>query len=376
MSLEEIIIGRIKEEGPVSFRDFMEMSLYHPGSGYYTSDRDKIGKSGDFYTSPYLTSLFADMIARQLEEMWIHTGKKDFILIEYGAGTGLLCRDILRALRVKREFYDRLHYYIIEKSAAMREKERAILSDPKEEKDPLLKKVSWVDSIREIPSITGCILSNELIDNFSVHRVVMEDELMEVFVDHDGRFTELLRPAGQALRDYLTALRVDLPRGYRTEINLEAIGWIKEISERLEKGFLLTIDYGYPSSDMYDQERNSGTLVCYHRHQVNHCPYDHIGQQDITTHVNFSALRYWGIHYGLQTCGFTNQAHFMRSLGLAAHIRELEARPGALPVSEREKAFLIQTLLMDMGGRFKILIQQKGLQRPYLSGLRFAQLLE
>jgi SAM-dependent MidA family methyltransferase len=370
MSLAELIIGKIREEGPVSFRDFMEISLYHPGSGYYHTDREKIGKSGDFYTSPYLGSLFGDMIARQLEEMWIQTGKTAFALVEYGAGTGFLCRDILRALRPNSELYDRLHYYIIEKSAFMREKERSILQDAGG--SGLLEKVSWLENIGDIPPVTGCILSNELIDNFSVHRVVMEDQLMEVFVDYDGSFTELLRPAGQALKDYLDELQVALPGGFRTEINLEATTWIKEISQALKKGFVLTIDYGYPSSDLYNRDRHSGTLACYHRHHVNDCPYDHIGEQDITAHVNFSALQHWGRRYGLQTCGFTNQAHFMRALGLAGHIRQLEERQGAAAMGETEKAFLIKTLLMDMGSRFKILVQQKGMQRPWLSGLRFS----
>ncbi len=372
MQLSELIIGRIEKEGPVSFRDFMEMSLYHPGGGYYCSDREKIGKAGDFYTSPYLSSLFGDMVARQLEEMWILTGKNAFAIVEYGAGTGLLCRDILSALRTKEEFFEKLHYYIIEKSGAMREKERSILA---QEGSDLIKKVSWVQDIARLSPITGCVLSNELLDNFSVHQVVMEDVLMEVFVDydHNGGFTELVKPASGTLNDYLVELGVSLPRGFRTEINLEAIDWIREVSQALEKGFVLTIDYGYSSSDLYREGRNAGTLVCYHQHSINHCPYDHIGEQDITAHVNFSALHHWGHHAGLQTCGFTNQSHFLRGLGLAGHIRLWEERQGAIPVSEEEKAFLLKTLLMDMGSRFKILIQQKGLHRPWLSGLRFSQ---
>jgi SAM-dependent MidA family methyltransferase len=256
----------------------------------------------------------------------------------------------------------------------MRQKERSILAE--DLSDSLLEKVSWLEDIRELPPITGCILSNELLDNFSVHQVVMEDVLMEVFVDYDGGFSELMRPASGALNDYLAELGVILPRGFRTEINLEAIHWMKEVSQAIEKGFVLTIDYGYPSSDLYRAGRSLGTLVCYHQHRVNGSPYDHIGEQDITAHVNFSALHHWGSRFGLQTCGFTNQAHFMRGLGLAGHIRMWEERQGSTPVSEEEKAFLIKTLLMDMGSKFKILVQQRGLQRPWLSGLRFSQPLD
>jgi SAM-dependent MidA family methyltransferase len=379
MSLAEIIIGKIRKEGPVSFHEFMEMCLYYPGSGYYQGDRDKIGKSGDFYTSPYLSSLFGDMVARQLEEMWIQTGKASFAIVEYGAGSGLLCRDVLQALQAKNiEFYDHLHYYIIEKGAGMREKGRSLLREGSANGTAscLSEKVSWVENLMELTPITGCILSNELLDNFSVHQVVMEDELMEVYVDYNEGFTELMRPAGLELKDYLDELQVSLPRGFRTEINLEAVNWIKEISHALEKGFVLTIDYGYPSSALYSDKRNSGTLVCYHRHRINYCPYDHIGEQDITAHVNFSALHRWGLRHGLQTCGYTNQSHFMRGLGLAGHIRQLEEKQGGARVSEEEKAFLLKTLLMDMGSRFKILIQQKGVHRPYISGLRFSEKLD
>jgi SAM-dependent MidA family methyltransferase len=256
----------------------------------------------------------------------------------------------------------------------MRAKEKLLLQDTKEGA-LLQEKVSWHDSIHDIQPITGCILSNEVVDNFPVHQVIMEDELMEVFVGYDNEFTELLRPAPKALTNYLEQLNVDLPRGFRTEINLQAIEWIRGIAESLKEGFVLTIDYGYPSSGLYSGGRNSGTLVCYHKHNINYCPYDHIGEQDITTHVNFSALCHWGLSSGLEYCGFTNQSYFMRALGLARHLKKMEERREADPVSERQKAFLIQNLLMEMGSKFKVLIQQKGLRQPRLSGLQFTQLL-
>src|SRR5215212_8797130 len=126
MSLTEIIIQKISSEGPISFRDFMEMALYYPGQGYYTSSREKIGKQGDYYTSSFLTSLFGQLIAKQFEEMWLLTGRKEFTVVEYGAGTGRLCNDILNALKNNQELYDNLHYCIIERSDAMREKQKAI----------------------------------------------------------------------------------------------------------------------------------------------------------------------------------------------------------------------------------------------------------
>ncbi|MEJ7679385.1 MAG: class I SAM-dependent methyltransferase [Segetibacter sp.] len=147
-------------------------------------------------------------------------------IVEYGAGTGVLCHDILDYLRNNKQFYDQLNYCIIEKSPVMREKQKA----------HLYEKVSWHNTIQDIPEITGCILSNELLDNFSVYQVVMEDELMEVFVDYKDGFVELLRPAKKALTDYMAELSVVLPKGFRTEINLEATEWIKEIAASLKKG--------------------------------------------------------------------------------------------------------------------------------------------
>jgi len=382
MSLSEWIIEKIKKEGPLSFRDFMELCLYHPQWGYYTADGDRIGPSGDFYTSPCFTSLFGEMLARQLEEMWLVLGKKEFTIVEYGAGTGILCRDILRALEKNGPLYEGLRYYIIEKSPAMREKERACLRSAEQTPaDSLLRKIDWVDSIHDIAPIAGCILSNELIDNFSVHRVVMEDELMEILVDYEEGhgFRELLRPAPGGLKDYMEELGIGLPRGFRTEINLQALEWLKEIATALIKGWLLTIDYGYPSAELYSAKRNTGTLTCYHRHQTHHCPYLHIGGQDITAHVNFSALRHWGSSYGLEYGGFTNQSFFLRGMGIVHHIRNMENSRMAstykdLPGEGAEQ--FLRTLLLDMGGKFKMLLQSKNTPFYPLSGFRFPQPLE
>ncbi len=366
MSLSDIIIGKIQREGLLSFHDFMEMALYYPDQGYYTSQREKLGQSGDFYTSAYLSSLFGEMLAGQLEEMWQRLGEGPFTIVEYGAGTGLLCRDILHRLSANQQLYDHLQYYIIEKSDSMREKERQILPG----------KVRWINSINDIPPVTGCVLSNELLDNFSVHQVLMLDELMEVFVGYGKEgFNEQLRPASEELKNYLRQLQVKLPRGYRTEINLEATEWIRQISAALKKGFVLTIDYGCPSSVLYSKKE--GTLMCYHGHRINHSPYDFIGEQDITSHVNFSALDYWGRLNGLECCGYTTQTHFLQGLGIASHLQKIEAAglQDVDPAIRQQRLWQLRTLLLDMGRKFKVLIQRKGLGKSFLSGMQFAQTL-
>ena len=360
MALTDIIIKRITNEGPISFRDFMEMALYYPELGYYSSTDDKIGKTGDFYTSSSLTPVFGAMIAKQIEEMWRILGEKQFTIVEYGAGTGLLCHDILRYLRKNENLYDQISYVIIEKSSAMRKKQQM----------HLLEKVSWYDRIEEIAPVVGCILSNELLDNFSVHQVVMENDLMEVFVDYKNDFVEVLKPASNALSDYLAELQVSLPKGFRTEINLEATKWLQQIARALQEGYVITIDYGYTSEEFYRPSRSRGTILCYRGHTINENPYDEIGKQDITAHVNFSALCHWGEKNGLICSGLTNQAHFLLAMGYRDYVLST-AEPGtSMLESARKVAYLNHTLLVDMGNKFKVLIQQKGLSNEKQSRLQ------
>jgi SAM-dependent MidA family methyltransferase len=368
-SLSEIIQDKITTDGPLSFHDFMEMALYYPGLGYYTSEPDKIGKQGDYYTIPYFTGLYGKLVAKQLEEMWLLSDKNEFTIVEYGAGLGSLCCDILEQLKKNPAFYKKLKYCIIEKSKPMRQKELKALHDS----HISFEKVYWYDAIEEMPPFTGCILANEVVDNFAVHKVVMREEgLMEVFVDYNDGFIEILEPAGENLINYFEQLRVELPVGFCTEINLEALDWIKGISVSLQKGFVLTMDYGFPSSELYQSNRQLGTIVCYNKHTVNDLPYNNIGQQDITAHVNFSALELWGRKNGLINCGFTNQSQFLLSLGLTEQLRKIEeAEKNNYKV--KEKLLFLHTLLMSMGKKIKVLIQQKGLNCPALSGLKFSQ---
>lgn len=360
MQLTDILIEKIKKEGPVSFHDFMEASLYYPGLGYYTSSCQRFGEQGDYYTSPYVSSAFGAMIARQLEEMWQIMNKPAFTVVEYGAGSGVLCHDILDYLKNNAPLYDGLQYCIIEKSPLMREKQKAHLHD----------KVSWHDSIDELSGLTGCILSNELVDNFSVHRVKMEEELKEIFIDYHHNFIEVLRPAAPALHNYLQEQGISLSSGYRTEINLEAGSWISSIAGALKRGYVMTIDYGYAAHELYGEKRREGTLMCYNRHHINDQPYAHIGEQDITAHVNFTALKEWGEKDGLKYAGLTNQACFLLALGFKEYLRTIGLTGMDLLSAVKKEAFITRKLLLEMGERFKVLIQQKGVPRYELTGLK------
>ena len=359
MTLSELIIQKIKQQGPIPFQEFMEMCLYHPGLGYYTSPTTKIGPAGDFYTSACLTPIFGTLIGKQLEEMWAILGREPFTIVEYGAGTGALCADILSYLKNNTSLYDQLRYCIIEKSPAMQAIERSHLPD----------KVSWHESIDELAEFTGCIFSNELVDTFAVHPVIMEQQLMEVFVDYDTRFQEVLQPASRELTQYLNELGVCLSTGYRTEINLQAVRWIQTLATGLKRGYVMTIDYGFESADLYKPSRSQGTLRCYRNHTTNTSLYEQIGRQDITTYINFSALAHWGAKQGLTTCGLTDQGRFLLAMGFTDLLEQAFSGETNIVQAARQVARLRQTLLVDMGTKFKILIQQKGVTGPALSGL-------
>jgi len=363
MQLTDVIIQQIKSHGPMSFHDFMEMALYYPEKGYYTSTSEKIGINGDFYTSSNLSPLYGAMIGKQIEEMWYCIGEKEFTIVEYGAGNGMLCHDILSTLRGNKKMFDHLRYCIIEKSKTMREREQFLNCD----------NVSWHDSIADIGDVTGCIISNELADNFAVHRVAMHDELMEVFVDYKDGFIEILRPAALELKEYFNELNVQLADGYSTEINLEATEWIADVGKTLNKGYVITVDYGFPSSELYTPQRRDGTLVCYYKHQVTFDPYINIGYQDITTHINFSALSHWGEKYGLKCTGYTNQANFLLGLGIKERLTEtLLSDVNDAYAAYKKNTSVVHYLLDEMGSKFKVLVQHKNVPDLPLSGLRLA----
>lgn len=369
LSLSEIVQKKICTNGPISFHDFMEMALYYPDLGYYTSLHEKFGKTGDYFTAPLFTNIYGMVIAKQLEEMWRITGKKEFIIVEYGAGRGTLCADILNHLKNNKPFFNELNYCIIEKSESLRQQQKIFFDRSTE----FVQKINWLNTIDEITPFTGCVLANEVVDNFSVHKVIMkENQLMETFVDHNNGFTEILKQAPGCLKEYFKQLSIELPHDHYTEVNMQAIEWLRNISTSMTKGFVITIDYGFPSSELYQPYRCEGTIVCYHKHSVNDHPYNNIGEQDITAHVNFSALDHWGKQNGLMNCGYTTQSQFLSGLGLAGHLREIELN-GKNNFDLRKKLMLLHTLLISMGKKFKVLIQQKGLQKPILSGLQFCQ---
>lgn len=358
MSLSEIIIQTIQHEGPLSFHDFMEMALYYPEQGYYSSIDQRTRRLNEREESPELASVIGALLARQLEEMWKLLDKNSFTIVEYGAGTGNFCRAIFGYFKNKSELYKNLHYCIIEKCDAVMERERKHLCEEAE----------WFSSIEQVPYVPDCILSNEVVNNFAVHEVVMQKELMEVFVDYKDGFIEILRPASEALKEYLKEMHVVLPPGYRTEINMDALQWLRKNASALQKGFMLTIDHGFPANEFFSLSRHRGNLIC--DDDNTGVIYRSVGEKDIKAHVNFTALHHWGRKHGLECCGFTSQAHFLHGLGLVPALDELDTGDGS---SCKEKIIQLYRKIMRISSRFNILVQQKGLMEPKLSGLSCAK---
>ena len=356
MNVADLIIDRIKRDQAISFRDYMDMALYHDDFGYFTSSAHPIGKRGDFFTSPYISSAFGAMIGRQIEEFRKHING-DFTIVEYGAGTGLLCYDILEYLKLNRESFKSIRYVIIEKSSVLRKLSEKYLGS----------QVTWLDDIQKLGTFEGCIISNELFDNLPVHRMVRQNQqFMEVFVDYQHGFKEFLKPATTEDVDVFDQYQIDFPEGFSTEVCTDAKEWFKNVSQVLNRGYILTIDYGYLLEELLQQQRTIGTIRCYYKHQVNFDLYQKPGEQDITSDVNFSSLCYWGSKNGFQFTGYVNQNHFLRALGFVPYL-------SALNDSNENKIYAFTTLLNQMGGRFKVLIQQKNLPSNPLSGLAFQQ---
>ncbi|MGC2063929.1 MAG: SAM-dependent methyltransferase [Thermodesulfovibrionales bacterium] len=361
--LEQKIIRRIKAEGRITFEQFMEMALYDPEFGYYRSPDLVIGKGGDFYTSAHLHPVFGGMVGKQIMEMWEFTGRPDlFAIIEVGGGEGHICLDMLLYLQGS-PFFDALRYIIVEINPAMQQRQKALLSSLPG------NKVQWVASLQEIgPVGCGCVFSNELLDAFPVHLVEMGKELREIYIAVRGE-TLVEEPgplSSKVVAEHFDGMKVCLDRGYRTEANIRIRDWLVDVSRILNEGFVLTIDYGYLGRDYYSEDRNRGTLICYHQHQANEDPLCNIGMQDITCHVNFSAVKIWGEEVGLRTVGLSSQGAFLVSLGIDEEIQKLS-------VTSEDYLFelaRIKKLIMPqgMGDSHMVMLQYKGPGEPALRG--------
>jgi len=301
---------------------------------YYSSPRNPIGTEGDFYTSADLDPIFGQLLAKQFGQ-WA-AEFQTFTIVELGAGKGLLARDILQ--------HRRFHYMILERSAEMRRRQQELLNG---------FGVTWIDELP--PGINGCIFSNEFFDVLPVHRIVRrEGALKEIYVDESFSEVEAeLTPAVGALYERPGGHRPPLQEGQSVEVNVEAFKWVRRISDSLERGYHLAIDYGYLRDEFFAQPH--GTLMCYWRHQAVENPYVRIGEQDITAHVNFSDLME---EASFETLLFATQKDYLIQLGI---LDEIEKLATAGDSASLQRLLRIKKLILpgSMGERFKVLVQTK-----------------
>ncbi|MEM9216355.1 MAG: class I SAM-dependent methyltransferase [Cyanobacteria bacterium P01_F01_bin.150] len=374
---------RSSPEGKISFSEYMELALYHPQEGYYASRPALIGPQGDFVTSPHLTADFGELLAIQIVDMWSILGHPSpFTVVEMGAGQGLISRDVCRFLsRYAPDCFQSLAYRIIEKSKALIQAQKHQMQNVMSPGQGL----SWLEWDELVDdSVVGCFISNELVDAFPVHLLQWQgDRLSERYVSLSDTssshkvpqlFQETLGDLStDNITSYLASVGIDFndgrfASGYCTEINLTALSWLQTVVSKLSRGYMLTVDYGYTAKRYYSPARSEGTLQCYYQHAHHSNPYIHVGNQDITAHVNFTALEHYGKQYGLDTIGFTQQGLFLMALGLGDRIAALSQLSPSAELSINDvlrRRDALHALINPMGlGNFGVLVQAKGLSKP------------
>lgn len=337
--------------GWIGFSRYMELALYAPGMGYYMAGARKLGRDGDFVTAPEISPLFGRTLAHQVAQA-LDTGLNE--ILEIGAGSGALAASLLEEL-------DRMgrlptQYLVLELSADLRERSRDTLAA---RVPHLLPRIAWLNGLP--PAFSGVILGNEVLDAMPVDVVRITDAGVEeagVEAAPDGSFAWAWRAASGELFD--AARELELPAGYITELGLVARGFVRSLGESLERGLVLFIDYGFPQHEYYHLQRATGTLMCHYHHHAHDDPFFLPGLQDITSHLDFTALANAGVGAGMQLLGYTTQAQFLLNCGITGLLARTPAEDAAryLPLSNQANRLLSPS---EMGELFKVMAFGKGL---------------
>jgi SAM-dependent MidA family methyltransferase len=372
-SLRQLITDRIRQSGPISFAEFMELSLYHPEFGYYARAAQRTGRAGDFFTSVDVGAIFGELLAKQLSEMWRLLPKpkvqslksRAFDFVEAGSGNGRLATDVLDALeRNDPELYASIRLSLVERSSAARDGQLATLG----RHAGLLAHSSGAMPER----IRGVILANELLDAFPTHAVTMTDAgLQEIFIDErDGQFVERLHePSTPRLAEYLSRAGAQMHPGWRAEVNLAAEDWMKDAARSLDEGFMIVIDYGHDAAELYEASHSAGTLTTFKSHTTFADSLQMPGDCDITAHVDLTAVTSAAEHAGLTSIGRLDQTYFMLGLGMD----EMMALDQAVEPNAVHRRLALKTLLLPggLGSTHKVLIFGKGVGTPVLRGCSY-----
>lgn len=368
---DPVVVGMLREEiareGRITFARFMEIAIYQPEHGYYASDEVRVGTEGDFLTGPETHPIFGWALARQIAECWELLGKPEaFTVREYGAGRGALASSMLTGLQ--RDHPEAYAVTTYELDDVNEQRLRDALDG--------LAAEGFSDHVRAASgdAITGVVIANELLDALPFHRLALcGNELHEVYVVwRDGWFADELGPLSNP--DLAAPLAgIALVEGQRLEVSPVAREWSRSLPERLGRGYAILIDYGYPATELYSAERADGTLKTYRQHMVGVNPYHHVGRQDITAHVDMTAVSGAARDAGLAELGLTTQAFFFAGLGIEELLMRLQqdATDAYTYVNAREA---VMHLIDPRGlGRFRVLMLGHGVDpESRLRGLSFS----
>jgi SAM-dependent MidA family methyltransferase len=355
----------IREEAAASggllpFDRFMDLALYAPGLGYYVAGARKFGAEGDFVTAPEISPLFARCLAEQCREALSTMGGGD--LLELGAGSGALAAELLLALGGAGALPER--YLILEPSAELQERQRELLA---RRLPDLVSKVCWLDRLPD--GLRGVVVANEVVDAMPAHRfrIRADGSPAEIFVRAraDGWEEMAMDLRSVGLREAVEEIQhqgLATEPGYTSEINLRLGPWLAALGAHIKRALVLVIDYGYPRREYYHASRRSGTLMCYHRQRAHGDPYRHLGLQDITAHVDFSALADGARKAGFTLAGYTTQAHFLIGCGLERILGEWAGDPTSVELLLGAKQLLLPGA---MGERFRVIGLDKGVTGPW-----------
>ena len=354
--LQQVLCEASAESGGcLGFDHYMEMALYGPGLGYYTAGRRKFGQEGDFITAPEISPLFARCIAHALRPVLRVCDAP--VVVEFGAGSGKLACELLRALQALDALPER--YLIMELSPELRARQQALV---REQLHGLSERVEWLDRLPQA-GIEGAVVANELLDAMPVHRFRMAESGLEeqCVACEGGELRAGWMPARRPLQEAVDRLGLELPSGYISEINLRLQPWIGELGRLISRGAALLVDYGYERRDYYSPDRNSGTLLCHYRHHANTDPLYLPGMQDITAHVDFTAVAEAADSAGLAVSGYTSQAAFLLGCGIEQMLEGMAQKQDAewFALVEGFKRLVLPT---EMGERFRVMALTRGLQ--------------
>ena len=371
-AVDQEIRALIQKHGRITFAQFMQACLYSPHGGFYSARGTRI--STHFGTSPTSHPVFGALIARQLEQMWHLLGDPPvFHVIEVGSGDGALAQSIVQACWRMAPRLAQVLYYVaadyeprwLPLPAHTFDWDNGTGDGISPSRRDVILGVQRVktEGLRAFRNVVGCILCNELIDNFPVHRFVIQGgSVKEVFVTSaGGHLTEVLdEPSSPRIAERLSSLGVSLPEGYRGEVNLAMEDWTGQLSRALDRGFILTIDYGQLATDLYSLQNHQGTLVCYHRHVVSRDPYQDIGHQDMTCQVDFTSLMRLGDRHGLATVGYALQRQFLTNLGFSSCLDALQTQGLSAARTALSRMAMMALVDPEEYGDFKVLAQAKG----------------